>query len=479
MLNNEQEFSKGKIDQSESLNFKSSEENSSKPSFMKKTNCENNFTIQNSFQQPLMVVPHFRYFLPYPSPYSQKQSYQYLVYPRNAFYDFRFNRNIPYSYPYMPPPQRFYTNPQTNQPFYPHLQFRININTEKQDSHVQISNNEKIENNEKSNLCKNEHQNNQSNLTHPNQIDIIDYEKNDIPQNKIEVNQNQNLTENEDLENDSLKYLGKPVQQNCLKKLSLKKVCYRILADSGDIDVKSKIKYFSKLFISLKGIFIDGNFDEAMFETLSIFQKQILYYFIKRKFTPRFLKGFEKDDNSINYKKIRQMIVSEFPRRPEECYKFILTRLIKHLKKKIESEYETHKPEEKLYHMYFNHVAVDLGLPISEFFYPLAGKQVKTEYLNRKYFTRIFRSEAFVKEIELFCQYEIFQDFNKEFEIKVMRMLERWEGLLIKNPAKVDEIKQSILNYVVFHKRCKLPWTLTDVKLAIEKMKILISNLGI
>lgn len=240
-----------------------------------------------------------------------------------------------------------------------------------------------------------------------------------------------------------------------------------------------------KLSAAIQDLFIWGTVDQPQYETLSLFEKRLLYYLVKRKFAPKELKDLEPDENTCSYERLRRIFSTQLPRRPEECYKFVLTRVLKHLRRKFEEEGGPQSPETRLNETYFRPVSEKFGIPMSDFNYPLAGDQKGKFHFNFVYFSKIFKSEPFLQKIDDYTQEAIFVDFQKDLVRKVAALVHKWERNLSNDMAFLEYAQMSILRYVIFNKRCKLPWTRVDVQNAIERVKDLIqicaegkSNIG-
>ena len=221
-------------------------------------------------------------------------------------------------------------------------------------------------------------------------------------------------------------------------------------------------------------LFTQNEISEMEFNGLSKFEKQLLYYLVKRKYIPKYLKGVEPEEVTCNYNKIVSMVSSVFPRRPEECYKFILTRVLKHLRKKVEVDYETSDPEAKLYEILFKKISEETGIPMADFHYPLSGNSKGKFQFNFVYFSKVFRSARFLREIERYCQNDVFDEYFKELVKKVNALFSKWEKMLIIEDQFPEITQQLIIKYVIHNKRCKLPWTKVDVVHAINRVSKLV-----
>lgn len=241
----------------------------------------------------------------------------------------------------------------------------------------------------------------------------------------------------------------------------------------GAVGLPPKMR-LNKLCAIIQRLFIQGDVIQEDYELLSQFEKRLLYYLVKRKFIPKNLKDLESDDNTCNYEKLKRVYITSNPRRPEECYKFVLTRVLKHLRRQFEAEEGCTNPEQRLNDVYFRPVSDKFGIPMSDFNYPLAGNQKGKFHFNFLYFSKIFKSDAFLQKIFEYTKEDIFVDFQKDLNKKVAALTHKWERILSNDLAFIDYAQMSILRYVIFNKRCKLPWTQVDVTNAIERVKDLI-----
>jgi len=233
-------------------------------------------------------------------------------------------------------------------------------------------------------------------------------------------------------------------------------------------------KKLGQLSSIVQKLFLQNQVSEEEFNVLSKFEKQLLYYLIKRKYIPKYLKGVEPEEVTCNYQKIVSMVSSLFPRRPEECYKFILTRVLKHLRKKVEMDFETSDPEAKLYEILFRGISDELGIPMADFHYPLSGNSKGKFQFNFIYFSKVFQSVQFLHEIEVYCQNDVFEEYHKELAKKINALFSKWEKMLVVKDQLAETAQQLIIKYVIHNKRCKLPWTKADVVHAIDKVTKLV-----
>jgi len=257
-----------------------------------------------------------------------------------------------------------------------------------------------------------------------------------------------------------------------------------VLAESAKAEYEVS-KYGNNL-IRLKGLFTVLNkiFNHRTifleeYAALSPFEEDLVNSVLQRKF----LKKLRPRDFDLAREKkvelINEIINTKSHKRPEECYKFVLTRVIKHLKKFLKSlGTGTKDIEAYFYEYYFEETAKQIGLPLSEFHYPLTGDKGKFK-LNSKYFDRIFKSEAFIDRLRLYMNGLLERDYRIEIAKKLDSLLQRWDQSLTGAGPKTESVENSIKEYLLKNKRCKLPWTINEVYESIERFKNLLKTFKI
>lgn len=236
-------------------------------------------------------------------------------------------------------------------------------------------------------------------------------------------------------------------------------------------DCNSSVSRLDRLCSLVQTLFLEGTLRESDHEHLNSFQKQLLYYIVKRKYVHKYMGALEPNEKTSSFHQVRQLTQIDVLRRPEECFKFVLTRVLKHLRKRLEAEDPSKNSEARLYELYFGDVAKATNTPISDFYYPLTNNAKGHLHFNSAYLTRIFQSDSFCREVDSYAAEQIYIDFRQELLSKVASLFKRWERCLSDNPAIPEYSQQSILKYVIFSKHCKLPWTLSDVTQAAEKIR--------
>ena len=239
-----------------------------------------------------------------------------------------------------------------------------------------------------------------------------------------------------------------------------------------DLSKKAEmIPSLSVLYQLVQELFLEDRMTRSLYSTLPLFEKRVLYYLVKRKFSVKFQEGFELDEITCEWPQVLKLSQMKSIRRPEECYKFVLTRVLKSLRKRTEQAKKEHITEATFYQLHFGEVAAKLGVPVSDFYFPLSGTNKGKAHFNLSYFSKIFQSKSFVKEVEKYCRFQIFEDFKADFDKKVQAMVRRWNKLLLEQQEFVQYAQQSILKYIIYNRRCKLPWTRNEVEQAVSRIK--------
>lgn len=239
---------------------------------------------------------------------------------------------------------------------------------------------------------------------------------------------------------------------------------------------KASFEGLENLSLIIKQLFTGGVVADTMYINLMKFEKRLLYYIIKRRFSLDYKEGFESDEVTCNLSTIKGLISNSIPRKPVKCYKYVLKRVLNHLKKKIKAANRTENPSNKLYEFYFRSTAKRLNLPISMFYYPLSEYKRERPSFNLIYFSRIFQSDEFVEAVEDYLQDKIMEDFKEELEIRVNSMIRKWTESLKKAKSYLEMAETTILEYIIYNKRWKLPWNENEVSEAVMKVNQLVKK---
>ena len=237
---------------------------------------------------------------------------------------------------------------------------------------------------------------------------------------------------------------------------------------------KNRTLKFQNLTILLNLVFIEGKISEDEFHKLSPFENKLFTVLMKRKFRPYNIREPKQSVLTPSIQDFLELIKSQNIRRPEEGYKFILTRVLKFLKKESKIPF-LHPSDHELYDNYFGECATKNQIPISDYHYPLTGFSKGKSKLNGDYFAKIFSSAKFVKALREYIAKNLVCDYKKKIAWKIKALLEKWEMLFVEFEGKKEQTEMYILDYLLRNKRCKLPWSILEIEESVEKFKRLMS----
>jgi hypothetical protein len=221
---------------------------------------------------------------------------------------------------------------------------------------------------------------------------------------------------------------------------------------------------------------------------------EILNLIIKRKYeTKLFSNENQRKDSKFVAHALEVFQNKLAVKRPEESYKFIFTRAIKHLKKMfrarrhLTSQFADH--DGQFYNYYFGEMARVLKIPIESFIYPQPATVNCGRYksLNLDYFKHVFLCEQFIQDLRLYLAAEMHRDYELEIERKTQHLLIKWDDQFspVKEGAQFLDSLQGMskkLHYEISHyflqnKRCKLPWSMGELENAISRLSTLFTKL--
>ena len=141
----------------------------------------------------------------------------------------------------------------------------------------------------------------------------------------------------------------------------------------------------------------------------------------------------------------------------------------KQLKKK---EFDTY-----FYQYYFSEACKAHDLTIDAVQNPANSKGVKTKLktVNTEYICNITKSEKFMKDFTDYMHGSLQLDYDLTIDAKIDALVRRWDeayGGAAEKPAAL----QQITDYVLKNKKCKLPWTMAEVRAALDNTTELIRD---
>ncbi len=269
-----------------------------------------------------------------------------------------------------------------------------------------------------------------------------------------------------------------PINSKCASDLTIKPsfnnncdFFEQLISENG----VSKLKYLNKILLQ---VFLRSPVSVEEYSYLSPFEEELLYSILQRKFSKKLKLNESETDIMKRVDLVNNIITNKSHKRPEECYKFVLTRVIKYLQKCLVKILPpgARDSESFFYDYYFGEVAQSTGKSIADFYYPLTGKKEPFK-LNSKYFQRIFKSPLFVSNMLLYLKENLEHDYQVEIGKKIESLLFKWDVLMQNSGPDSQSVEKTVKEYLIKNRKCKLPWTIYEVRESIEKFQNLVRNL--
>ena len=134
------------------------------------------------------------------------------------------------------------------------------------------------------------------------------------------------------------------------------------------------------------------------------------------------------------------------------------------------------------YQYYFGDLAKKENIQIQAFFYPFErnNKFISlfpkiSHHLNFRYYERIFKSERFANDIKTIL-HKVYSDHFSELKFKFSTLLKKWEKLFYTFDNDEAMVEKTILKYLQFNNRCKIPFTASEIENSITLFEKMISK---
>lgn len=216
---------------------------------------------------------------------------------------------------------------------------------------------------------------------------------------------------------------------------------------------------------------------------LNPIEENLLNSILKRKFFVKVHSEGITLNESDKFVFINELSKINTLKRPKDSYKMLLGRLFRILKR---NHFEKHKFSNQnvylFYQHYFGELAKMENLPIQAFFYPFErnNKFISlfpkiSHHLNFRYYERIFKSDKFLNDIRAILP-KVFDDHFSELKFKFSTLLKKWEKLFYNFDNDVTLVEKTILKYLQFNNRCKIPFTISEMEISIALFKKMIAR---
>lgn len=250
---------------------------------------------------------------------------------------------------------------------------------------------------------------------------------------------------------------------------------YHVLSNNK-FSICDNLKVFVPAYAVLRGMFKNSIFIDDI-KSLGPESFIVLSVICEKKFRVK----IDKQQDSTGINKLATIIKSSLvEKRPEECKKIILSYTIKQLKHRLREKYsELYRKntfEEFFYQYYFSHVAKDQGIPLEDFYYPIASTKCKknsAKTINKTYLMNIKKSDMFMTDLREYINSDFVRDYGKEIDSKLFDLVNRWESEFKKSDC-VEHLKSLVDKYFKDSKS-KLPWTIYEIQFAIGKVRKILS----
>lgn len=254
-----------------------------------------------------------------------------------------------------------------------------------------------------------------------------------------------------------------------------------------DFDAKTndiRLTHFQNLNKLLILVFSGREISEADW-CLSHLEAKILNSILQRKFASKMRAEGIRIDETDRCTFVNRLGKINTLKRPKDCYKMLLGRLFRILKRNFfEKNASSNQNMYLFYQYYFGDTAKAERLPIQAYFYPFERNNKFTSlfpkishHLNFRYYERIFKSERFAKDIRLVLN-KVYADHFAELRFKFSTLLRKWERLFFSFDGDQEIVEKSILKYLQHNNRCKIPFTALEIRNSIVLFENMIAKFG-
>ena len=166
----------------------------------------------------------------------------------------------------------------------------------------------------------------------------------------------------------------------------------------------------------------------------------------------------------------------------EDYSRYIYGRCLNHmLEKFVGQHYRIKKKnyEKRFYEYYFQQIARENGMKLEQFYRPrLYGKKYIPRTYNQEYIRNICMNKSFKEEILKYMENDLIENEKKILETKINELVNQWQKKL--SQTSKTKMQMNIICKEIRKKRRRsrylLPWTISEVMEAIEKIKMRIES---
>ena len=239
-------------------------------------------------------------------------------------------------------------------------------------------------------------------------------------------------------------------------------------------------KHLQNVYELFHNLFSKGMLEPSEYQ-LADWEEEVIGCLIHRKYFCKLTAAELQSSSEEKVRRVNEILSSRSNKRPEECYKFILTRVIRYLKRTFPGAEELSgaspsEQERAFYRYYFADLTTVTGLPLEAFYYPISRKQQDKLKLNANYFDKIFRSERFMKDTLSYVEAILREEYKVELKQKLKSLLSKYDLMIKRKTRPREDVLKLLKDYLLKNKRCKLPWTVREINEAVERFYILLDH---
>ena len=251
------------------------------------------------------------------------------------------------------------------------------------------------------------------------------------------------------------------------------------------VDQVVPLRNLKSIYLLLQKFFRGKRITIDNLSCLSGTELDILNMIIRRKYEELLFRSSDEKKDLDSILDILQKCQHMLPaKRAEESFKFIFTRTLKRLKRlftnKLDSQKNGSDEITAFCKQYF------AGTPQSlPFITERIGKYKNPNYprlrysnLNLTHFRSLLSNPLFMADMNKYLEDELHEDHQIEVDRKILQLLNKWDSKLHLLREKDNEndfkrVRNEIDRYFLHNKRCKLPWTIAEVKNAIQRIQMM------
>lgn len=202
---------------------------------------------------------------------------------------------------------------------------------------------------------------------------------------------------------------------------------------------------------------------------LSTRERTLFNALLKRKFGKGVTRAQLRADPAQLVQATLRVCAKKHNKRPEECYKFVLSRVFKTLKARFAEAQQVSGlgDGEAFYKYYFEELCADGSAQLADFFVRSKNAEAKTPIkVSVRYIRLVAHSDQLRRDVEFLFEREFLEQCRREVArklAKLFRKLEKW----IHEGSEEALSWARVAAYITSDRFCKLPWTTLEARHAL------------